>query len=201
MRQILSGVKLINRVERWACALARLSAIAGGLVLLAVMLMTVISVAGLSISKFALWLKKSHDIIIEPLLAIGPIPGETELIETGMAFIIFAFMPLVTLNRGHASVEILTNAFSNGINRLIDLVADILLLVVAAYLTYRHYLGTLDKYGYGETTWILQFPLWWGYAAALVGAVIFVIICVFCVARSFNYLVTGRQRPTSGVFH
>ena len=191
-------IPILEKPIRW---LARTSALIGGVVLLAVMIMTVISVAGMSLNKLGRFLKKSYDLEIAPLLAIGPIPGETELIEAGMAFIIFAFMPIVTLNRGHASVEILTNAFGATINRLIDLAADILLLLVAGYLGYRHYLGMLDKYGNGETTWILQFPLWWGYAAALSGAVVFVIICVFCVLRSFNHLLRGTSRQASEIIH
>ncbi len=192
---------MIKMLEMPIRGLAKTSALIGGLVLLAVMVMTVISVAGLSLNKLGRFLKKSYEVEIAPLLAIGPIPGETELIEVGMAFIIFAFMPIVTLNRGHASVEILTNAFSATINRLIDLVADLLLLAAAGYLGYRHYLGTLDKYANGETTWILQFPLWWGYAAALFGAVAFVIIAAFCVLRSFSHLVHGTSRQASEIIH
>ncbi len=191
-------IKILEAPTRW---LAKTSAMLGGFVLLAVMIMTVISVMGMSLHKLGRFLKKSYELEIAPLLALGPIPGETEMIEAGMAFIIFAFMPIVTLNRGHASVEILTNAFGGGINRLIDLVADLLLLSAAGYLAYRHYLGTLDKYANGETTWILQFPLWWGYAGALFGAVIFVVICVFCVLRSFNHLWRGTSRQASEILH
>jgi len=191
-------IKTLEKPTRW---LAQVSALIGGIVLLVVMVMTVISVAGLSLNKLGRFLKKTYEFEIAPLLAIGPIPGETELIEVGMAFIIFAFMPIVTLNRGHAAVEILTNAFSATINRLIDLVADGLLLAVAAYLGYRHYLGTLDKIANGETTWILQFPLWWGYGAALFGAVIFVIVCGFCVLRSVDHLLRGTSRKLSETVH
>ena len=192
---------MINALEKPIRWLAQTSAMLGGIVLLLVMIMTVISVAGMSLHKLGRYLKKTYEMEIGPLLAVGPIPGETELIEVGMAFIIFAFMPIVTLNRGHASVEILTNAFSATINRLIDLAADLLLLAAAGYLGYRHYLGMLDKYGNGETTWILQFPLWWGYGGAMFGAVVFVIICTFCVLRSFNHLLAGTSRQASEILH
>lgn len=191
-------IKTLERPTRW---LANISALAGGIVLLIVMVMTVISVTGMSLFKLGRHLKKTYEIEIGPLLASDPIPGESELIEVGMAFIIFAFMPIVALNRGHAAVEILTNAFSAAVNRAIDLISDMLLLAAAVYLGYRHLLGTLDKFDNGETTWILEFPLWWGYAGAMFGAVIFVITCAFCVIRSIDHLVQGTSRNAAEIIH
>jgi len=182
-------------------ALAWISALLGGMVLLAVMLMTTISVAGMSASKLGKTLKKSYDTVVEPLLALGPIAGETEMVEAGMAFIIFAFLPIVTLNKGHAEVAILTNFLGERVNRLIDFVADGLMLAVAAFLGYRHLLGTIDKFSNGETSWILLYPIWWGYGAALFGASIFVIVSAYCVLRSGQALVTGLPVKTSGAVH
>ncbi len=192
---------MIKKLEKPVAALAWLSALLGGVVLLAVMLMTTVSVSGMSIFKLGKKLEKSYEIIIEPLLSLGPIPGESEMVEAGMAFIIFAFLPIVTLNRGHAEVAILTGFFGKGINRLIDFVADGLMLAVASLLGYQHYLGTVDKFNNGEISWILYYPIWWGYGAALFGAVVFVIISAYCVLRSGQALVTGRSVASSGAVH
>ncbi len=188
-------------LEKPMAALAWLSALIGGVVLLAAMVMTTVSVAGMSASKLGKLLKKSYDTVVEPLLSLGPIPGETEMVEAGMAFIIFAFLPIVTLNRGHAEVAILANFFGKSINRLIDLLADGLMLSVAVFIGYRHYLGTIDKFNNGETSWILLYPIWWGYGAALLGAAIWVIISAYCVLRSGRALVTGQSVATSGAVH
>lgn len=192
---------MIKKLEKPMAALAWLSALIGGVALVAVMLMTTVSVAGMSASKFGKLLKKSYDTVVEPLLSLGPIPGETEMVEAGMAFIIFAFLPIVTLNKGHAEVAILTNFFGKGVNRLIDLVADALMFAVALFLGYRHLMGTLDKFGNGEETWILQFPVWWGYGAALFGATLWVLVAGFCVLRSGEALVTGRNVVGTGAVH
>jgi len=192
---------LIKKLEKPMAALAWFSALVGGVALVAVMLMTTVSVAGMSASKLGKLLKKSYEMVVEPLLALGPIPGETEMVEAGMAFIIFAFLPMVTLNKGHAEVAILTNFFGKVVNRLIDFVADGLMLAVAGFLGYRHLLGTIDKFHNGETSWILLYPVWWGYGAALFGAAIFVIISAYCVLRSGEALVTGRTVTTSGAVH
>ncbi len=192
---------MIKLLERPMAALAWFSAFVGGVVLIAVMLMTTVSVARMSASKLGKLLKKSYDTVIDPLLALGPISGETEMVEAGMAFIIFAFLPIVTLNRGHAEVAILTGFFGKGFNRLIDVVADGLMLAVAVLLGYQHYLGTVDKFNNGEISWILYYPIWWGYGAALFGAVIWVIIAAYCVLRSGRALFTGQSLPSSGAVH
>jgi len=192
---------MINKLQKPMAALAWFSALIGGLALVAVMVMTTVSVAGMSASKLGKLLKKSYDVLVEPLLALGPIPGETEMAEAGMAFIIFAFLPLVTLHKGHAEVAILTNFFGKGVNRLIDFVSDSAMLAVAAFLGYRHLLGTIDKFNNGETTWILLFPVWWGYGAALFGATIFVVVAAYCALRSLNTLVTEKSERTSGAIH
>jgi len=192
---------LIKKLEKPMAALAWVSALLVGVALVAVMLMTTVSVAGMSASKLGKMLKKSYDTVVEPLLSLGPIPGETEMVEAGMAFIIFAFLPIVTLNKGHAEVAILTGFFGKGINRLIDFVSDSLMFAVAMFLGYRHWLCTVDKFNNGETSWILLFPIWWGYGAALFGAVIFVVISGYCVLRSGQALVTGRSVAASGAVH
>lgn len=192
---------MVKVLERPMAALAWVSALLGGVALLAVMVMTTVSVAGMSASKLGKMLKKSYDTVVEPLLALGPIPGETEMVEAGMAFIIFAFLPIVTLNKGHAEVAILTNFFGKGVNQLLDFVADSLMLAVAGFLGYRHLLGTIDKFGNGETSWILLYPVWWGYSAALFGASIFVIVSAYCVLRSGQALLTGQSVKTSGAVH
>jgi hypothetical protein len=192
---------MIKILERPIAALAWFSALIGGVALVAVMLMTTLSVAGMSASKLGKLLKKGYDIAVEPLLSLGPIPGETEMVEAGMAFIIFAFLPLVTLNKGHAEVAILTNFFGKGVNRLIDLVADALMFAVALFLGYRHLMGTLDKFHNGETSWILLYPVWWGYGAALFGAALWVVVSGYCVLRAGEALVTGRDPAARGAVH
>ncbi|MDF1775560.1 MAG: TRAP transporter small permease [Rhizobiaceae bacterium] len=170
------------RLEKSIYSLARIMALAGGLVLTALIIVTVISVTGRAF-VFA---------------GLGPIPGDFELMEAGTAFAVFAFLPWCHLNRSHAVVEILTMHFSDRANRLIEIVANALMLAFAILICWRHWLGTIDKHSYGETTFILQFPLWWAYAASLVGAVVFVIIALWCLWRSLVEFRTGSTMTVHG---
>jgi TRAP-type C4-dicarboxylate transport system permease small subunit len=160
-------------ISRLVEFLARWTAIAGGIVLMAVVIMSCVSIIGRGIGKMG--------------FGIGPIPGDTELVEIGIGFAVFAFLPWCQLRRGHATVDLFHAAFGAKLNRIIDLVADTLMFIAAALIAWRLGLGMIDKKSYSETTWILEIPIWNGYAAGLFGAVVFVIVSAFCVLRS------GRQ--------
>jgi len=65
--------------------------------------------------------------------------------------------------------------------------------VIAVILAWQLWLGFLDKLAYGETSMILQMPIWWGYAAGVVGAGVFVLACFYTVWRSFNDAMSGAE--------
>ncbi|WP_419906766.1 TRAP transporter small permease [Hoeflea sp.] len=171
-----------ERIERWVEILARLTALAGGLVLTALVIITVISVTGRSLV----------------FTGLAPVPGDFELVEAGTAFAVFAFLPWCHLKRGNAVVEVLTMHFSDTANRFIEIIANLMMMILAVLICWRHWLGTIDKYGYQETTFILQFPIWWAYAAGLFGAVVFVIVSVWCFWRSIVEYRSGSNVPISG---
>lgn len=166
------GVKL-SVIVPW---LARGLAILGGVVLVVVTVLTVISITGRALIAFG----------------FGPIPGDYELVEAGVGFAVFSFLPWCQLNRGHASVDILTNLFPPRVNRAIDVISEVLMTLVIMLIAWRLYHGMLDKLSYNETTFILQFPLWWAYAASLAAAVVAVIVSVFAAwQRILEYRAGG----------
>lgn len=170
----------IERLARWL-------ALAGGLALVAMIVMTVASIVGRSLISFGL----------------GPVPGDFELIELGTGFAVFAFLPWCQLRRGHATVDIVTNYFSHRANHIIDLVTEILLTITIVVITWRLWVGMTDKIRYNETTFILQWPVWWGYAAALVAAVGGVIVSFYMVFVRWQELRRNRDLlpPAEGAMH
>ncbi len=166
-------------IERFIEGLARLTAFAGGLALLAVVVMTCISITGRALSGL--------------VPGFGPIPGDFELVEIGVGFAIFAFLPWCQLKRGHATVDILQPRFGRAMNALVDFVSDILMFTAAALIGWRLWDGMLDKKDYGETTFILQFPVWIAYAAACAGALVFVLVSLYCILRSGRALAGGAK--------
>lgn len=148
--------------------LARLTALAGGVVMVALIILTCASILG-RLLGFA---------------GLSRIPGDVELVEMGIAFAIFSFLPWCHLESGHATVDLFEHQLGSIGNRVVNIVSDILMLAIALLITWRLWLGLKDKMSYSETTFILQVPIWYSYAAGLAACVVFVLVSVFCVLRS-----------------
>lgn len=193
-------------MHRLMMGLARLMAILGGLVLTAVILMVCISVAGRAINTLL------HSGPVVAVLGdfaktlrdtgIGPILGDFELVEAGVAFAIFAFLPFCQITAGHATVDIFTSALSVRVNRLIQLAVDIAFAAVLILIALQLYEGMLSKMQYRETTFLLRFPVWWSYAASLTGAVVTCVIAVYvaCV-RAVEFFGDRTIIATGGAEH
>jgi hypothetical protein len=183
--------------------LARFMAVLGGIVLTLLILLTCVSIAGRLLNGFL------HGDLMQGIapglatwlieLGVGPVNGDFELVESGVAFAIFAFIPLCQITSGHASVDILTNAFPAGVNRFLRMVIDIVFAAVLILIAWKLYDGMVSKMRYGETTFLLQFPIWWAYAASLVGAVVSAVVAVYmALVRSYEF-ATGRIVIWDGV--
>jgi TRAP-type C4-dicarboxylate transport system permease small subunit len=152
----------------------------GGAVLVVLALLSVISIAGRALSG----------------LGLGPVPGDFELVEAGAALAVFCFMPWAHLKRGHAEVDLLWRAYPAPLQRLLSITADALMCGLWVLLTWRMGLAMLDYRANSEVTFILQFPVWWGYAASMVPAVL------GCVAYAWRLLETlGLARTPEGFQH
>jgi TRAP-type C4-dicarboxylate transport system permease small subunit len=123
-------------------------------------------------------------------IGIGPIRGIYDFTEIGVAAAVFAFLPWCQYSRGHASVDLFMPFFPAIMNRVLDVLIDVGMLIIAVIGAWRLYLGMLDKFSFGETTLIAQIPMGHAYMAGLAGAVAFALIAAFCVLRSIKALVT-----------
>ncbi len=151
--------------------------------LVLLILLTCVSVAGRSLNGVM------HSAMMESLapnlaqwaldLGVGPVNGDFELIEAGVAFAIFAFLPLCQLTGGHASVEILTRSMSPGANRILQFIIDVLFALVLLLIAIQLFSGLQSKMRSGQTTLLLEFPVWWAYALSLTGAVVAAVVGVY----------------------
>lgn len=160
-------IAFIYRLSRW-------TAILGGAMLCALMLMIVVSVSGRALIG----------------VGLGPVPGDFELVEVGTAIAVFFFLPWTYLKGGHATVDLLYMHLPGWGQRLVLIVSDVIMLVVWLALTWMLYEGMLEKREYQETTFIVAMPVWWAYAGCLVGALVG---CLAYVARTATLLGIGRE--------
>ncbi len=75
-------------------------------------------------------------------------------------------------------------------------------MLQASASTWRLYAGMEGKMSNGETTFLLQFPVWWAYAASFVAAVAASIVGIYCAIARVLDVVTGRSHlPNSEGAH
>ena len=183
-------------MKNLATQAARLMAICGGLVLTVLIVLICISVIGRSLNGLLHgWIGALMPGVSAWALdlGVGPINGDFELVEAGVAFAIFAFLPLCQISAGHASVDIFTAKLPTRINRLLQLAIDVIFAVVLIAIAYQLYNGMLSKQRYGDTTFLLQFPIWWAYAASLSGSILTAVISFYVAGIRALELMRGED--------
>lgn len=182
--------------------LARSMAIIGGMVLSLLIIMTCLSIIGRLLNGFF------HGGIMQSIAPgfsdwmiswVGPINGDFELVEAGVAFAIFAFIPLCQISAGHAAVDVVANAFPRGVNRFLRMATEILFAAVLVLIAWRLAAGTISKFGNGETSFLLEFKVWWAYGASLFGAMIAALVGLYMAAVRTYEFFTGRIQIWDGV--
>lgn len=171
-------MKYSNRIE----SIAKLLALCGGVVLLLVTVITCVSIIGRALIP----------------VGLGPIPGDYELVQAGVGFSIFAFLPWCQITKSHASVDLLTNFFSKSVNRWINFVSEVLMAGAMIVIAWKLWDGTLAKHRYGDTTFILEFPVWWAYSASLFAAVAACLVAIYMVFERAYELATGKSQESLG---
>jgi TRAP-type C4-dicarboxylate transport system permease small subunit len=176
--------------------LSRLMAYLGGIMLAALVVLTCLSIFGRSLNGmfhsdfFQVSLPQIADWALA--MGIGPINGDFELIEAGIAFSIFAFLPLCQITGGHATVDIFTAQMSDRTNRVLRMITEVLFAAVLVLIAVQLLSGLQSKMRSGQTTLLIEFPVWWAYALSLTGAVMAALIAVYLAVMRVVEAYTGR---------
>jgi len=198
-------------MHRFVLSLSRWMAILGGFVLSALVAIVVLSIIGRELNAMlhndffqnnmkglADWMLGVELPGIWGPIKLGPFNGDYEIVEAGIAFAIFAFLPLTQITGGHATVDIFTSWLPEKGDRILTTVIDVVFAVVLVIIAIQLWQGTINKFERGQTTFLLQFPLWWAYAASLVGAIMAAIVSVYLAGLRITELATGRRIAPSG---
>ncbi|MCG7625791.1 MULTISPECIES: TRAP transporter small permease [unclassified Epibacterium] len=189
-------------MHSYMTGLARIMAMIGGVVLTLLIFLTCISIAGRLLNGVfhGDWMETMLPQFADWMAArVGPVNGDFELVEAGVAFAIFSFIPLCQITSGHAAVDVFANSFPARANRILRMVTEIVFALVLVLIAWRLGAGTVSKFENGETSFLLQFPVWWAYAASLVAAVVAAIVGIYmAVIRSIE-AITGQILVWDGV--
>ena len=162
---------------------ANIMAYLGGLMLTALVVLTCASILGRTVNGM---MHSDAMMSVAPDLAkwvlslgVGPINGDFELVEAGVAFAIFAFLPICQLAGAHAVVDIFTTGLSEKNNRRLQAVIDILFALIILLIAVQLFAGMQSKINSGQVSLLLQFPVWWSYAFSMVGAAVTTVITIY----------------------
>jgi TRAP-type C4-dicarboxylate transport system permease small subunit len=200
---VLRGLwKLHNAMK----ALARALALAGGAVLLGVIGVTCASILGRQVAGVlnGTLLQANAPELAQALLAIGigPVVGDYELVELGMAVAIFCFLPYCHLTMGHARVDLFLSRRDSAAPRLLAAMTEALFAIALTLIAWRLAVGTLGRVGSGQTSYLLQVPLWFPYALAVAAACIAVAASLSVLALRVASVITRQHllpdRPEGG---
>lgn len=144
----LSGTSLTVPPDswgRWLFHVSRGLAAFGGLVLVAMTLMSVASILG----RF---------LLNQSLL------GDFELVQLGCAVAVAAFLPWGQMRGSHVMVGFFTEGAHPRTRSRLDAVGAALMSVCAAVLAWRMAIGTLALRSSQESSMLLGVPTWYAYA-------------------------------------
>jgi len=144
----------------WLGRVCRWFAVIGGVVLVAMTLMSVASIAGRSLFG-------------------KPIPGDFELIQIGCAICVAAFLPWCQMQGGNIIVDFFTVRVGARTQAWLDAFGAVLLSAVMLLVAWRTGVGAITVKNAGETSMIMGFPSWIGYASMVPGFALTAIVGLY----------------------
>ena len=156
------------------------AAIVAGMILCAIVLMTIVSVVGRGGFN-------------------APVTGDYELVEMATAVAVFLMLPYVQFNRGHVAVGLLTDRASLPVRKGLELLANLIMTFAAIFIAWRTQIALGDKLDNGEVSYLLGVPRWVPFLGAVIGCYLWAIASLFSVWRAFNDMVGAVAADDGGV--
>jgi len=167
MEEPTPGASPTMRRLEWLCDA---SAAIGAIVLVAVALMTTVSVVGRAFF--------SH-----------PILGDVELVQLGCAVVVTSFLPYTQFRRANIIVDFFTTGASAAAQRRMDALGVLLYTAMLALVAWRVAVGGLDIYAAQERSMLMDLPLWIPYLLMLPGLA----LCVAIGTAQCAALLRGQE--------
>ena len=129
---------------RWVERAALFFATLGGVLLMLIAVMTVVSVIGRA--------------------AFGkPVPGDIEITQYVIAVAISAFLPYCLFSGGNLIVDFFTARAKERTRRTLDAIGALTLAFAMGLFAWRTMVGMFSVKDAGETSMVIGMPLWWTY--------------------------------------
>ncbi len=156
--------RVIERLCEWV-------ALAGGVVLVAIALMSAVSIVGRALFSV-------------------PIQGDYELVQMGCAIFVACCLPAAQIRYANIIVDFFTTRASPATQASLDAIGALVLACVMGVVAWRTGVGLVDIRQSGQTTTILGVPTWYTYAGMMPGLVLASVAGLYCAAEQW-----GKRSP------
>jgi TRAP-type C4-dicarboxylate transport system permease small subunit len=156
-----------DRLEHYLILAGKTMAVTGGLMFVALILMSLASIVGRK-------------------LGLGSVDGDFELMQAGSAVAATAFLPYCTLLGEHIKVDFFTENMRASLKRKIDGVAELLLAAVIALLVWRTTLAAISARESQEVTALVSLPIWIPNALLVPSLALMAICALYRAYASFH---------------
>ncbi|MDO8418581.1 MAG: TRAP transporter small permease [Rubrivivax sp.] len=161
---------------RWLERACKVAAIAGALVFVGLVVMSIVSISG------------------RKLLSM-PVPGDVEMLQLCAAFASSSFFAWCHLKQGDVKVDFFTECLPARQVHALDAVGSLLVGLFGALIAWRTAAGAAALQATGETTMILGAPVWLGQALMVPGFVLLALAGCYRAAQHWHG--TRRRQPAS----
>ena len=172
--------RAFGAVGRWLSRACQAAAVAGTLVFVALVVMSIVSISGRKLFS-------------------APVPGDVELLQLCAAFASSSFFAWCHLNHGDVKVDFFTERLPERALHALDAAGSALVAAFGALLAWRTAAGAATVHAAGETTMILGLPLWAGQALMVPGFVLLALAGLYRVAEHLQHMRRAPPaRPVTG---
>lgn len=169
VQEAVAATDPVGRVLNW---LARAFALAGGVILFGLTLMSTLSILGR-------W------------LLAQPIPGDYEIAQLATAVAVSAFLPWCAMRGGHVLVDFLTSHAHVRVRNVLDAFGSVAIAAIGYLVAWRLFDGMAGIREAGETTMVLSIPIWAAYAPMVPS---FLLLGAVATYRAVMHLYAGEKR-------
>jgi TRAP-type C4-dicarboxylate transport system permease small subunit len=154
-----------DKVGRVLAKLCHIFAAVGGVVLIAITIMSASSILGRALFS-------------------KPITGDFELVQLACAVCVAAFLPYAQQQRSNIIVDFFTVNASNQIRGRLDAFGALVVAAVTGLVGWRTAVGATVVYANGETSMLMGVPIWISYAMMAPG---FMLTAVVSLHAAWEY--------------
>ena len=152
---------LAERVSAWW-------ALAGGLIVIAIMAVTSVNVSAFALDRIARLADAN----------VAGLPGYEDFISMAIACAACMFLPYCQARRGHVVVDLLASKMPGGIRRALDRLWLVVTLLLALFLAWWMVLGMIETRADNALSQTLGWPIWPTYLPGILSLILWALVAL-----------------------